>query len=115
MRCKPGQVVATDSLQGYVNPICCFAMLVIEGNTNFELERSQASLKTASAASPIGRMLLPVLVVPRRRALPDQSISDFFSPSISFRRQPVKARARVPKTACQCSHWRDARHFPSSR
>ena len=64
-------------------------VVVMAGKTYFDLDLAAAAFTTAITADPTGRMLLPVLVSPRRSAMPAVSTSVLSSPSISSSRQPV--------------------------
>ena len=77
------------------------ALVVIAGKTYFDLDLAEAAFTTAITADPTGRMLLPVLVLPRRRAMPAGSTSVLSNPSISSSRQPVNVAALLARTRCQ--------------
>ena len=55
----PGTASAATPFSHRVKPAWCLCSLVIEGKTYLEAESAEASLMTAKAAAPIGRMLFP--------------------------------------------------------
>src|SRR5882672_2594655 len=73
----PGTSLADIFCSQRVRPVWCFLSFVIDGKTYFEFDLAEAAFRTAITADPTGRMLLPVLLSPRRRAIPMGSTSVF--------------------------------------